>query len=158
MVIGVVKHWDYETMAHIQQLHWPHVHSANWSLIELGYNSFPMIDLSLLDPDLRKLLELVFPVKKLVYYWMCYAISLTNSCPTKLSSKLPQKKISSEIVIFPGLMEGFTKKKLLFFWILSKLQPPHRLSPIWTTCTTSKPLQKRRFKRYSKWLIIQNSS
>ena len=31
-------------------------------------------------------------------------------------------------------------------------------SPIWTTCTTLFEGQKRRFKRHSKWLIIQNSS
>ena len=38
------------------------------SYVEFGYNSFPMIDMCLLDPDLRKWLELVFPVNKLVYY------------------------------------------------------------------------------------------
>ena len=38
------------------------------SYVEFGYNSFPMIDMCLLDPYLRKWLELVFPVNKLVYY------------------------------------------------------------------------------------------
>ena len=47
----------------------------DFSYVEFGYNSFPMIDMCLLDPDLRKWLELVFPVNKLVYYSiyvLCY--------------------------------------------------------------------------------------
>ena len=49
------------------------------------------------------------------------------------------------------LRKGVERKKLLFFWILSKLHPPSPLPP------TFFGRQKRQFKRHSKWLIIQNS-
>ena len=48
---------------------------------------------------------------------------------------------------FP-VREGFTKKKLLLFCILSKL--PRPLPPLWTSCTTFFERQTRRFKRHSK--------
>ena len=58
-----------------------------------------------------------------------------------------------EIYILWGLREGFTKKKLLFFWILSKLPPPN-LDNLYNFFER----QKRRFRRHSKWHIIKNSN
>ena len=65
--------------------------------------------------------------------------------------QIPQRRKSTVDLI----REGFTKKKLLFFCILSNLLSPP--PPIWTTCTIYWT-PKRRFKRHSLWLIIQNSS
>ena len=53
-----------------------------------------------------------------------------------------------------NLRDGFTKKSCCSFGFC----PNYPLPPIWTTCTTFLECQKRRFKRHSKWLLIQNSS
>ena len=79
---------------------------------------------------------------------MCYAISLTNSCPTKLPLEPPQEMFLSEIVIYPGLREDFTKQVAV---LLDFVQIPPPLYPQFGQLV---PLfferRKRRFERHSK--------
>ena len=56
------------------------------------------------------------------------------------------------------LKEGFTKKVAVLLDFVQITPTPPPLQSIWTTCTTFFKRQKRRWKRHSKWRIIQNSS
>ena len=51
-------------------------------------------------------------------------------------------------------MTSRKKAAVLLDFVQITFTPP----TIWTTCTTFFERKKRRFKRHSKWLIIQNSS
>ena len=57
-----------------------------------------------------------------------------NKSILKYIDEVMNGKKSTSYIGLP-LWGGFPRKKLLFFWILSKLPPPLP-APIWTTCTT----------------------
>ena len=60
--------------------------------------------------------------------------------------------------LFTCVGDGFTKKSCCSYGLCPNYLPPLPLPPIWTTCTTFFDRQKLRFKRHSKWFIVQNSS